>query len=159
RGCFFASMRGIIKDPWQPNRRRCVITKKGGLAVGPVVSPASRHEHAVDSHAGLKPGVVFDQRYRIERPVGAGGVGPVYLAFDSRLGRPGALKIWHFDRGAAPELVKRFQREARIAAAFDHPTLCPIYDSNEAGSFHYLTMPFLEGEPLSARLEHGPLPP
>jgi hypothetical protein len=85
-------------------------------------------------------------------------MGSVYLAFDLKLERRVAVKIPHFDRAAQPDLLKRFHREARIAAAFNHPNLCPVYDFKQAGEVHYLTMPFLEGRPLSTFLEAGPLP-
>jgi hypothetical protein len=112
-----------------------------------------------DSEATFKEGAVFDGRYRIESPLGAGGMGAVYRAFDLKLERRVALKIPHFDARAHPDLIKRFQREARIAAAFDHPNLCPVFDFNRAGEIHYLTMPFIEGRPLTTLLEAGPIDP
>src|SRR5690606_3642118 len=60
-------------------------------------------------------------RYRILRRLGRGGMGAVYLAHDTLLGRNVALKVPHFDRDAAPEVLERFEREARAAATFDHP--------------------------------------
>jgi len=112
-----------------------------------------------DSETTFREGAIFDGRYRIERPLGAGGMGAVYQAFDLKLERRVALKIPHFDAHAHPDLIKRFQREARIAAAFDHPNLCPIFDFNRAGDVYYLTMPFIEGRPLTTLLEGGPIAP
>jgi hypothetical protein len=88
-------------------------------------------------------------------------MGAVHLAFDLKLGRKVALKIPHLDHTADPALVKRFQREARIAAGFDHPNLCPVYDFNQVGNVQYLTMPYIEGRPLSTLLEvkGGPVAP
>jgi hypothetical protein len=86
-------------------------------------------------------------------------MGTVYLAFDLKLQRSLALKIPDFDRHAHPDLLKRFRREARVAAAFDHPNLCPVYDFDRAGEHYYLTMPFIEGRPLATLLDRGPLVP
>lgn len=98
-------------------------------------------------------------RYRIVGQLGQGGMGTVYLAEDTHLGRTVALKIPRFADGD-PQFIERFQREARIAATFHHPNLCPLYDVGQIDGIHYLTMPFLRGEPLSARLRRdGRLPP
>jgi hypothetical protein len=97
-------------------------------------------------------------RYRILRLLGQGGMGTVYLAHDTNLGRPVALKVPRFQAGD-PRLVDRFYREARIAATFTHPNLCPVHDVGQEGGVHYLTMPFISGESLSARLKReGRLP-
>jgi hypothetical protein len=98
-------------------------------------------------------------RYRIVRLLGRGGMAAVYLAHDTRLDRPVALKVPRFGPAEGALIVERFEREARIAATFTHPHLCPVYDVGQVGGVHYLTMPFLEGEPLSERLARaGPLP-
>jgi hypothetical protein len=97
-------------------------------------------------------------RYRIVRLLGRGGMAAVYLAHDTRLDRPVALKVPRFGPDEGALVVERFEREARIAATFTHPHLCPVYDVGQVGGVHYLTMPFLEGEPLSDRLaREGPL--
>jgi hypothetical protein len=84
-------------------------------------------------------------RYRIVRKLGAGGMGAVYLAEDTQLGRQVALKVPHFDDGADPKIIERFYREARVAAAIEHPNLCPVYDVGQAEGVHYLTMPYING--------------
>jgi hypothetical protein len=91
-------------------------------------------------------------RYRVLKPLGQGGMGTVYLAEDTQLGRPVALKVPRFPRGDGGEGVQRFYREARVAATFHHPHLCPVYDVGQIDGIHYLTMPVLQGEPLSARI-------
>jgi Protein kinase domain len=97
-------------------------------------------------------------RYRIVKVLGQGGMGIVYQAHDTNLDRPVALKVMRFGM-EDPDRVERFYREARIAALFTHPNLCPIYDAGELDGFHYLTMPLLVGEPLAARLRRtGPMP-
>jgi hypothetical protein len=98
-------------------------------------------------------------RYRIVRLLGRGGMAAVYLAHDTRLDRAVALKVPRFGPDEGARVVERFEREARIAATFMHPHLCPVYDVGQVDGVHYLTMPFLEGEPLSERLvREGPLP-
>jgi len=88
-------------------------------------------------------------RYRVLRKLGEGGMGTVYLAHDTQLGRRVALKVPHFRLLANASVLERFYREARVAAAFDHPNLCPVFDVGCHDGIHYLTMPFIEGRPLA----------
>jgi len=98
-------------------------------------------------------------RYRIKGVLGQGGMGRVYLAFDTVLERDVALKVPHASEVADSTAIKRFQREARVAAGFTDPHLCPVYDVGEIDGIHYLTMPLLRGETLAARLQReGRLP-
>lgn len=92
-------------------------------------------------------------RYRIISKIGRGGMGAVYLAHDSQLDRRVALKVPHFDDDPGGRARARFRREARIAATFSHPNLCPIFDVGEHDGVVYLTMPLLQGETLAARLD------
>ncbi len=96
--------------------------------------------------------------YRITAALGAGGMGEVYRATDTRLGRDVALKVLHGDRDEDPELRSRFEREARTIAGLSHPHICTLYDVGEHEGRHFLVMECLEGETLAARLERGPLP-
>src|SRR5262245_29970093 len=99
-------------------------------------------------------------KYRIVRKLGEGGMGAVYLAEDTQARRPVALKVPHFGPGAAPAVLERFQREARVALGIDHANICPVLEIGQAGSIHYLTMPYIEGQPLSKLAGHGrPWPP
>jgi len=88
-------------------------------------------------------------RYRILKELGRGGMGAVYLAEDGVLGRRVALKVPHFSAEDGPKVVERFYREARVAADIDHPNLCGVHDFGEVGGVHFLTMPYIEGTPLS----------
>jgi serine/threonine protein kinase len=98
-------------------------------------------------------------RYRLKGVLGQGGMGRVYLAFDTVLERDVALKVPHASEVADPVAVKRFYREARVAAGFTDPHLCPVFDVGEIDGVHYLTMPLLRGETLAARLQReGRLP-
>jgi predicted Ser/Thr protein kinase len=87
-------------------------------------------------------------RYRIVRSLGSGAMGDVYLADDTQLDRPVALKIPRFSDEQDDELIERFYREARAAATVRHPNLCPVYDAGEIDGIHYLSMAFIEGRPL-----------
>jgi eukaryotic-like serine/threonine-protein kinase len=91
------------------------------------------------------------------RKLGEGGMGIVHAAHDERLDRPVAIKRI---RQGADELERsRLWREARAAASVSHPNICQLYEIEEDGAELFLTMELLDGEPLSARLERGPLPP
>ena len=108
--------------------------------------------HATDF--GAEPPREFG-RYRIIKPIGSGGMGTVYLAHDTQLDRQVALKVPRFGKNPESDVIARFYREARIAANFSHPLLCPVFDVGEHGGIHYLTMPLLRGEVLSAKLKSG----
>src|SRR3954468_2513109 len=96
----------------------------------------------------LLPQTAFG-RYRILHKLGAGGMGAVYLAEDTQLGRRVALKVPHFSAADGPKVLERFYREARVAAAIEHAHLCRVYDVGEHAGTPYLTMEFIEGTPLS----------
>lgn len=98
-------------------------------------------------------------RYRLEKLLGKGGMGAVYLAHDTQLDRRVALKVPRFgpDDDAGCE---RFLREARAAATLHHPNLCPVFDVGELDGVYYLTMAFIDGHPLSAYIRNDKfLPP
>jgi serine/threonine-protein kinase len=90
-------------------------------------------------------------RYSLERELGRGGMGIVYLARDLRLDRVVAIKLLPPDRSAAP-LRERFLREARTAARLSHPNVIPIHSVEEIGDFVFFVMAFVDGETLGARL-------
>jgi eukaryotic-like serine/threonine-protein kinase len=84
-------------------------------------------------------------------------MGVVYAAHDDRLDRPVAIKVIRPDALADEGARVRFQREARAAARVSHPHICPLYELDEDGGQPFLVMELLEGEPLAARLERGPM--
>jgi len=96
--------------------------------------------------------------YEILGPLGAGGMGEVYRARDTRLGRDVAVKVLPSHLSATPELRARFEREARTASSLNHPHICVLHDVGHQDGVDYLVMEHLEGETLAARLERGPLP-
>jgi eukaryotic-like serine/threonine-protein kinase len=105
----------------------------------------------------VAPGTPFGP-YRIVALLGAGGMGEVYRAHDSRLGRDVALKILPAHLGADAAAVERLTREARAVAALSHPGILTIYDIGQDGGHVYLVTELLEGETLRRRLSRGPLP-
>lgn len=96
--------------------------------------------------------------YEVVAPVGAGGMGEVYRARDTRLDRTVALKILAPALARDPELNTRFEREARAIASLQHPNICVLHDLGHEADTAYLVMEFLDGETLADRLRRGPLP-
>jgi eukaryotic-like serine/threonine-protein kinase len=98
------------------------------------------------------------QRYRIEREIGRGGMGTVYLARDTRLDRAVALKVLPQEFAQVPELRERFLRETRLAAGYSHPNIVPVFSIEEGDGVLAFAMGFVEGESLDARVtREGPL--
>jgi len=95
--------------------------------------------------------------YEIRSALGAGGMGEVYRARDTRLDRFVAIKILQSHLSCSPELKTRFEREARTLSSLSHPHICSLYDVGKDGDVEFLVMELLEGETLSARLQRGPL--
>ncbi|HEX6322849.1 MAG TPA: protein kinase, partial [Vicinamibacterales bacterium] len=105
----------------------------------------------------IEPGTRFGP-YEIVAPLGAGGMGEVYRARDTRLERTVAVKVLAATVARDPEFRARFEREARSISALNHPHICTLHDVGREGDVEYLVMEYLEGEPLSARLAKGPIP-
>ena len=95
--------------------------------------------------------------YEIQSPLGAGGMGEVYRARDTRLDRIVAIKILASHLSTSPELRQRMEREARAISALNHPHICHLYDIGSQDGTDFLVMEFLEGETLADRLKKGPL--
>src|SRR6478609_6082780 len=105
--------------------------------------------------SGVVPiGSLLDGRYRVEAILGRGGMGRVYKAEHTSLGRAVAIKVLHTRLGSSKEAAQRFQREAKASGRLDHPNIVAVSDFGalEDGSL-FLVMEALEGEPLGARLE------
>src|SRR6202521_1048148 len=96
--------------------------------------------------------------YEIQSPLGAGGMGEVYKARDTRLERNVAIKVLPAHLSARPELLERFEREARTVSSLNHPHICTLYDIGKQDGTDFLVMEYLEGQTLAERLAKGPLP-
>jgi eukaryotic-like serine/threonine-protein kinase len=96
--------------------------------------------------------------YEILSPLGAGGMGEVYKARDTRLERTVAVKVLPQRLSSSPEVRQRFEREAKTISQLSHPHICALYDVGREGETEYLVMEYLEGETLSERLAKGALP-
>ncbi len=97
--------------------------------------------------------------YEILAPLGAGGMGEVYRARDTRLDRAVAVKVLPSHLSANHDARQRFEREARAVSSLNHPHICTLHDIGSQDGVDFLVMEHLEGETLAARLQRGPLPP
>ena len=128
------------------------ILKEGGVFAGPL------WEELLGEPDGLTAGERLGP-YEVRSAIGAGGMGEVYLAHDSRLGRDVAIKVLPASSGGVDALA-RFEREARAVAALSHPNVLAIHDVGAEGSVHFVVTELLEGETLRARLKaRGSLAP
>src|ERR1700693_2590510 len=103
----------------------------------------------------LTPGTQLGP-YQITAPLGAGGMGEVYRARDTRLGRDVAVKILPAEFSADPIRKQRFEREAKTISSLNHPHICVLHDVGSQDGVDYLVMECVEGETLAKRLEKGP---
>ena len=106
---------------------------------------------AVNSGTKLGP-------YEIQSPLGAGGMGEVYRATDTKLGRDIALKVLPAEMAQDPERLGRFRREAKALAQLDHPNIVTIHSVEECDGIHFLTMQLVDGLPLDRLIPQGGLP-
>lgn len=105
----------------------------------------------------LSPGTRLGP-YEVVSPIGAGGMGEVYKARDTRLDRTVAIKVLPASLAADPQFRERFEREARAVSQLDHPHICPLYDVGRHDGATFLVLQYLEGETLEQRLLKGALP-
>src|SRR6187455_545958 len=96
--------------------------------------------------------------YEVLAALGAGGMGEVYRARDTRLGREVAVKVLPSHLTANPALRTRFEREARTVSSLNHPHICTLHDVGRENGTDYLVMELVEGESLAQRLTRGPIP-
>jgi serine/threonine protein kinase len=122
------------------------------ISSSPALEPA-------DGLPTLPPELASHPRYRVEKLLGAGGMGAVYLAYDRIMERPVALKIINPGLMTRPAVVERFTREVKAAARLGHPNIVTALDAGQAGGTHFLVMEYVEGTDLGRLVqERGPLP-
>jgi serine/threonine protein kinase len=97
-------------------------------------------------------------QYEITGLLGAGGMGEVYRASDTRLGREVAIKVLPEAVASDSERIARFEREAKVLASLNHPNIAALYGMEQAGTRHFLVMELVDGQTLAERLLRGPLP-
>src|SRR5262245_28477096 len=125
-----------------------------GLKTRPTMSAQVLLEFALALASGARLGP-----YEIVSALGAGGMGEVYKARDTRLDRAVAVKILPPALAVDPQFRERFDREARAISHLTHPNICTLHDVGEHGGTAFLVMELLEGQTLAERLETGALPP
>ncbi len=136
--------------------------ESSGARSAPRIDPADRRGHWADAaRRGGGPrfldGGLLDGRYRLVKQLGEGGMGSVYLVDDLLLRQRSALKTLHLDPSSQDEDLERFRREVALTHNIHHPNVARTYDIGEAGGVHYLSMEWLEGESLMARIKRGEL--
>ena len=130
-------------------------TRDGILSEPAVKAPAPVPDLMLDRHLGQ-----LFLGYRLQSLLGAGGMGEVYLAHDTKLGRDVAVKVLPQEFTKDPDRLARFEREARMLATLNHPNICGIYGLEEADGIRFLVLELVEGQTLAVRLGEagGPLP-
>ena len=105
----------------------------------------------------LAPGTRL-AHYEILEAIGKGGMGEVYRAKDSKLGRDVAIKVLPEEFAENEECLARFKREAKVLASLNHPNIASIYGLEQSGETHYLVLELVPGETLAERIARGPIP-
>src|SRR5688572_21445696 len=104
----------------------------------------------------IEPPRTLSERYRIDRPLGEGGMARVFLGTDLAIERSVAVKVLRPELAAQAGFVARFQREARLAAGLVHPDIVAVYDSGTDHNLHYIVMELVQGRTLAGGRREGP---
>ena len=121
------------------------------------ISVRSRTADDMTFHAALVPGQML-LHYRLLEPIGEGGMGVVWKAFDTTLEREVALKVLPHELTQNADLLRRYEQEARLLAALNHPNVAMIYGLHQIDAVHFFMMELVDGEDLSTRVKGGALP-
>jgi Tol biopolymer transport system component len=153
--------RECVSDPALRKDVDQYLSIDGKLDPGFLEAPAAEHVAATATtatgNAVLAAGTHLGP-YEVQTLLGAGGMGEVYRARDTRLNRTVAIKVIPRALSTDPARLQRFEREARAIAALQHPNICTLHDVGHQDGTHYLVMEYLEGETLAKRLQKGRLP-
>ena len=148
----------LIHTPGTPSSR----PSDGDVTIGPQAQPSGVSPVPGYGLGTMPPGYVFASRYRIDRLLGAGGMGAVYQVFDQALEVPVALKVIRPDIVGTPwlahEFEQRFKQELLVARQVTHRNVVRIHDLGDSGGVKYITMQYVEGTSLAALIEQGRLP-
>ena len=144
--------RALLSDLLRESDDSDPYLKAGGAFAGPL------WDDLLTGSSGVEPGTRFGP-YEIRSPLGSGGMGEVYRAHDTRLGRDVAIKMLPSDTPATAHALARFEREARAVAALNHPNILAIHDVGSEHDLRYVVTELLEGETLRQRLGRGAVPP
>jgi len=128
---------------------RPTIPEEETTSQAPGTKPPASDAPTIPPRSSFQPGQLFGH-YRVEKRLGGGGMGSVYLVFDTQLERNVALKVPHFQPEHRQEAMQRFLREARSAARLHHANICPVFEVREIDEQPYLTMAYVAGAPLTA---------
>jgi len=150
---------GLSAECVELMRRAHDTAGRGHCVAVPDTCSGLSAEVSTEPDGGAAPPCERLGRYRLVRRIGSGGMGAVHEAIDEVLDRRVAVKIPHATVLSDPVARERFQREARAAAAIDHPGVCRVLDVGEVEGTSYITMPLLTGESLAARLARAPRVP
>jgi hypothetical protein len=146
-----------ILVPGEEDQRSPTVSAPAYASMGPPTPPL--HSAPTMAVPSVGVGRVFGGTYQLEAPLGAGGMGEVWIARHLRTGRKYALKLLPQDSRMQPDAIRRFEREALAASALGHPNIVAVHDFNQDSGVHYMVMDLLEGETLEARLMRvGSLP-